>query len=213
MIYFKNYLKIDPPKYSNNTLIKEARMFNFKHLATIGLFFCLATHAQTEVSTSSHLEQTKAFEISYVKGKNNFGASFGGMYFLRDNIHLKLFTGYSKFSYKSYSENILNGGLELGITFWEGNTRSRNQLFSLFNFTALAGTDYELVKVTSDTVLIEEYPKHIYVYLGGNLEYSLSVSFGLSVFFKEFYAINGSKDKLGNWRYNLGVSLRYYIFR
>jgi hypothetical protein len=183
-----------------------------KILSTLGFFLCLSISAQTEVTTSSHTEGTKAIEFSYNKGKNHIATSFSGMYYYRDNIHLKLFVSLGKFSYKSYSEEILEVGSEVGITLWEGDTRGRNQFFSSFNLTPIGGFSYELLKGTSETILIDEYLKHFYVYLGGNLEYSLSESFGINLFLKEFYAVNGSKDKLGLWRYNFGVSLRYYMF-
>ncbi len=223
MFTFAPLLRKKPTKHLNAT-IKKYRTLGFrfavvlggiklKILSALGFFFCLSINSQTAVSTSSHIEETKAIEVSYIRGANNYGASISGMYYYRENLHLKLFGGFRNFEYKSYSEEILEAGAEIGYTLWEGDTRGRNQFFSLFNFTALGGLSYELVKVTSETTLIEEYPKHIFVYLGANLEYSLSESIGINIFFKEYYATNGSKDKLGNWRYDLGVGLRYYIFR
>jgi hypothetical protein len=196
----------------NESIVKNSPL-DFIFTVVLGFMACISINSQTAVSTSSHIEEIKAIEISYIKGENNYGASFSGMYYYRDNIHLKLFGGFRKLDYKSYSENILEAGAEVGYTLWEGDTRGRNQFFSFFNFTALGGFSYELVKVKSETNLIEEYPKHLYLYLGGNLEYSLSATIGVNLFFKEYYATNGSKDKLGNWRYNFGVGLRYYIFR
>ena len=223
MINFTRLLRIKPTKHFNTATIEKTGTLRFsfavvlrgklKILTAFGFFFCILLNAQTAVNTSSHLSETKALEVSYIKGPNNFGASFSGLYYYRENIHLKLFGGFRKLKYKSYSEQILETGAEIGYTLWEGDIRGRNQFFSLFNFTALAGLSYELVKVKSETKLIEEYPKHIYLYLGANLEYSLSEIIGINIFFKEYYATNGSKDKLGNWRYDFGVGLRYYIFR
>ena len=131
----------------------------------------------------------------------------------RENLHFKLYSAFRKFEYKTYSENIIEAGLEVGLTLWEGDVRGDYPFLGYFNVTPIMGAAIELVKVTSDVVLIEEYPKYIYVYLGGTLEYSLTESIGINVFFREYYAVNGSEEQLGNWRYDFGAGVRFYIFR
>ncbi|HAO13997.1 MAG TPA: hypothetical protein DDE71_00295 [Tenacibaculum sp.] len=193
----------------NSLLISSIKILIIKFL----YFFCLKTNGQTDVKSSSHIEETKATEFSFNAGSNHYGLNASLYYYYRENVHFKLYAGYRNFNYKSYSENILETGLEIGFTVWEGDPRGRNPFWGLFNFTPTLGTSIELVKATSKTTLIDDYPKHLFINAGGILEYSLNERLGINLSFREFYAINGSKDKLGRWRYDLGIALRYYIFR
>ena len=215
--------KENPTKQQSNAVKKHYGIQSFSPALLLGgakfrllvglLCFSLSTYAQTEIGSSSHIEGTKAVELTGNLGQNHKGAGLGLYYYPRDNMHIKIFGVYRKFNYKSYSENISEVGLEFGLTLLEGSPRDRNDFFGLFNITPFVGASIEVVKVTSTTQLIKEYPKHTFVYGGVALEYAVSEKIGLNLFFREFYAINGSEDKLGNWRYDYGVGLRYYIFQ
>ena len=184
-------------------------------LSLVGLFFSLKISSQAIVNSSSHTEETKSLEITFNSGENHLGLGAGFLYYYRENLHLKLYGVYRDFNYKSYSEQILEAGFETGITVFDGDPRGRYTFFNNFNFTITGGLSLELVKVTSQTILLEqeEYPNHFFVYLGSVLEYPLSESLGLNAFFRQYYATNGSREDLGNWRYDFGLGLRYYIFR
>ena len=145
-------------------------------------------------------------------GKNNIGYGAGLYYYVDNNIHLKFFGSLRKFEYLSYSEDITDFGLEVGVTLYEGDNRGRNSLLGGLNITPTFGISGEIVKVTSETIITDPYPKYFYVYLGGILEYTIHENVGINLFFREFYAVNGKKEELGNWRYDIGVGLRYYIF-
>ena len=97
----------------NSLLISSIKILIIKFL----YFFCLKTNGQTDVKSSSHIEETKATEFSFNAGSNHYGLNASLYYYYRENVHFKLYAGYRNFNYKSYSENILETGLEIGLLY------------------------------------------------------------------------------------------------
>lgn len=71
-----------------------------------------------------------------------------------------------------------------------------------FNLALLSGFAFENVKVTSKTQLINPYPKYLYFNIGTQLEFNMSDHLGILASFRQYYALNGSQKKLGNWKYD-----------
>lgn len=168
--------------------------------------------AQTQVLNSSHSKGFKAAEPYVLNGENTNGFGLNLLYYLKDNIHVKLLSSTKNFEYKSYKESIIESGLEMGLTYLEGDSRGRYSFLGFFNLTVTAGISLELVKVKSKTILLEDYPKHTFLHFGNIIEYSLLERVGITLNFRQLYALNGSEDLLGNWRYEASVGLRYYLF-
>ncbi len=162
------------------------------------------------MNITNHQKGNFSIEPAALIGKRNKGASLMFGYYVGDFAVIRAGATFRKFEYFSYTENILEGDLEFAYTVY--SPRYDDPFLHKFNFAAVGGVAYENVKVTSKTVLIDPYPKYIYGYLGGQLEFSFSDHFGLVAHFKQMYAFNGSKDKLGNWRYDYGIGLRYYLW-
>lgn len=181
------------------------------------VFFLLAgfslSSAQTAIYNSSHTKGFKAIEPAYYVGENGTAVGLSGLYYIKDNLHFKGFVQQKKFDYKTYSEKILESGLEAGMTVLEGNSRGRLAFFGFFNITITAGLSAEIVKVTSKTTLLEDYPKHTFLTGGVIIEYSASERIGITISGRQLYALNGDKNKLGRSRYDFGLGLRYYLFR
>lgn len=161
-------------------------------------------------NTTNHQKGNSSIEPFIKMGKKNQGVGLLFGYYINDYAVIRAGATFSKFKYFSYSENILEGDLEFAYTVY--SPRYDDPFLHKFNFATVAGVAYENVKVTSQTTLIDPYPKYIYGYLGGQLEFSFSDHFGLIGHFKQMYAFNGSKDKLGNWRYEYGLGIRYYLW-
>lgn len=168
--------------------------------------------AQTSIYNSSHTEGFKAIEAAYYTGENTTAVGLNAIYYIIDNLHVKGFVQQKKFDYKTYNEDILETGLEAGMTVLEGYSRGRFSLFGFFNITITAGVSTEIVKVKSKTTLINDYPKHLFLTGGTIIEYAASERIGLTISARQLYAINGDKNKLGYVRYDLGFGLRYYLF-
>ena len=169
--------------------------------------------AQTPVYNSSHSKGFKAIEPAYYIGEKTTAIGLSGLYYIKDNLHVKGLVQQKKFTHKTYSENILEAGLEAGMTILEGDSRGRFSFFGFFNMTLTAGISTEIVKVTSKTKLIENYPNYHFLTGGIIVEYSVSERIGITVSARQLYALNGAKDKLGHTRFDYGFGLRYYLFQ
>lgn len=159
---------------------------------------------------TSHIKRNFNIEGVVLKGENNYGGSLMFGYYIKDYWAIRSGTTYRKFKYKSYTEDILEGDLGVVYTFYRPKYDTR--FLSKLNVAAEVGGAFENVKVTSTTTLIDPYPKYIYVYGGLQLEYALNDHMGVVGHFRQFYAVNGSKDKLGNYRYDFGLGFRYYLW-
>lgn len=159
---------------------------------------------------TNHQRGNFSIEPSVAIGKNNKGLGLMFGYYVGDFFVIRAGATYRKFEYLSYKEDILEGDVEAAYTVY--SPRYDDPFLHKFNFALVAGFAYENVKVKSTTTLIDPYPKYIYAYGGGQLEFSFSEHFGLIGNFRQYYALNGSKDKLGNWRYDFGIGLRYYLW-
>ena len=159
---------------------------------------------------TSHIKGNFSIQSSGLLGKFNKGGSLMFGYYIEDYAVIRAGATFRKFDYRTYSENILEGDLEFAYTVY--SPRYDDRFLHKFNFATVGGFALENVKVTSKTVLINPYPKYIYFYLGGDLEFLISDNFGVVGHFKQMYALNGSKDKLGNWRYDYGLGMRFYLW-
>lgn len=157
---------------------------------------------------NNHYDRYMTIEPSFNIGKNNIGGGLMAGYYVMDNFLVRGGMIYRDFKYKSYSETIYEFNIEGAYTFYNPRYSSR---FRNFNFSAIAGIAGEVVKVTSDTKLIKDYPKLIYGTIGGEVEYTISDRLGILGHFKQYYAFNGSSDELGYTRFDTGIKLRYYI--
>lgn len=131
-------------------------------------------------------------------------------YYLSDYFVVRAGATYRKFKYHSYNENILEGNIEAAYTVLTPAYDDR--IFGKFNIATILGTAYENVKVTSVTTLIDPYPQYFYVYGGAQLEYTPSDKIGIVATFRQYYAVNGSKETIGNWRYDYGLGVRLYLW-
>lgn len=177
------------------------------------LFFLFQTiFFYSQKGTAKHYKQAITFEALASKGKHNFGPGIKIGYFIKDDQQVSIGGIYRFFKYKEYQENIIEPNIEYAYTFYAPDRY--NSAFRNFSFTAIGGAAVELVKIKSDMVLIEQdkYPKYAYVYLGLNNEFTLTEKLTLNLFARQFYALNGKKETLGNFRYDIGLSTRYYFY-
>lgn len=175
-------------------------------MCTVSLSFAQGGYG----NMTNHQKGNISIEPSVNIGKRNKGAGLMFGYYISDFFVVRAGATYRKFNYYSYSENILEANVELAYTVY--SPRYDDPFLHKFNLALSLGGAYENVKVTSKTVLIDPYPKYYYVYGGAQLEFTVSDHIGLIGNFRQFYAINGSKDKLGNWRYDYGLGFRYYLW-
>ena len=159
---------------------------------------------------TNHIKRNYSIEGIGLIGENNYGGSLMFGYYIQDYWVIRAGASYRKFEYKSYTEDILEG--DLGVAYTVYSPKYDNRFINQLNLAIEAGGTLENVKVTSTTTLIDPYPKYIYVYGGLQLEYGFSDHIGVVGHFRQFYAVNGSKEKLGNWRYDFGVGFRYYLW-
>ena len=159
---------------------------------------------------TNHQRGNLSIEPSVRIGENNKGLNLLFGYYLNDFLVVRAGATYRKFDYKSYNEDILEGNMEIVYTVY--SPRYDDPFLHKFNFATALGLAYENVKVTSNTSLIDPYPKYIYAYAGAQLEFTISDHIGLIGNFRQYYAVNGSKEKIGNWRYDYGVGFRYYLW-
>lgn len=152
----------------------------------------------------------KMVEATFNLGKNNIGGGLMVGYYIDEFMLIRAGGTFRQFEYKKYSENILEGDIDFVYTFY--SPRYADGFINKFNTAAVGGFAIENVKVTSKTELIDPYPRYYYFYLGGQAEYMISERFGVIGNFKQMYALNGSKEKIGNWRYDFGLSVRYYLW-
>lgn len=195
-------------------LLKHITYYYSKKLALFCFIAGFAlSNAQTAIYNSSHTKGFKAIEPAYYIGKNTTAVGLNALYYIKDNLHVKGFVQQKQFQYKTYNESILESGLEAGMTVLEGDSRGRFSLLGFFNISLTAGFSTEIVKVKSKTTLLDDYPKHLFFTGGTIIEYAASERIGLTISARQLYAINGDKNKLGHSRYDLGLGLRYYLFR
>ncbi|WP_153936955.1 hypothetical protein [Riemerella anatipestifer] len=160
---------------------------------------------------TSHRQYNFAIEPNINFGSRNVGGGLMVGYYIDDYMQIRGGGSYKSFEYKTYKEAILEANLDFLYTVH--TPRYRDDFFSNWNIAGIGGVAVEQVKVKSRTQLIDPYPKYFYFYLGGQAEYMLSDNWGLLTHLKQYYALNGSKEKIGNWRYEIGVSVRYYLWR
>jgi hypothetical protein len=159
---------------------------------------------------TNHQKGNFSIEPSVDIGKYNKGLGLMFGYYIGDFFSIRAGATFRKFEYRSYTEDILEGNLDFAYTVY--SPRYDDPFLHKFNFALMGGFAYENVKETSRTVLIDPYPKYIYFYGGGQLEFSASEKIGIVANFRQYYALNGSKDKLGNWRFDYGIGLRLYLW-
>lgn len=182
-----------------------------KTLLLYSLLICYQFSAQGGFNNlTSHVQRNMFVEGMGLMGRNNKGGSLKLGYYVADYWAIQAGAVYRKFNYKSYSENIIEG--DLGVAYTLYSPRYDGRFFQKFNLALELGGAFESVKVTSTTTLIDPYPKYIYVYGGTQIEYVVSEKVGVIGHARQFYAVNGSKDKLGNWRYDFGLGIRFYLW-
>lgn len=160
-------------------------------------------------STNQHIGNF-GVEAGPFIGENNIGGGLMFGYYVSNYAQVRAGGVFRKFNYKSYSEDILEANADFVYTFY--SPRYTDTFLHRFNTAALGGVAFEQVKVTSQTQLIDPYPKYLYFYLGGQLEFTASDHIGIIGNFRQYYALNGGKDKLGFWRYDYGLTIRYYFW-
>lgn len=159
---------------------------------------------------TNHQKGNYAIEPSFNMGKNNMGGQLMVGYYISDFFQVRLGATYRNFSYKVYKENILEGNIEAVYTFI--TPKYDTPFLHHFNIAGTFGIDYESVKVKSNHSLIDPYPQYLYLHIGPQLEFTASDRFGIVVHYKQYYAVNGKKETLGNWRYDYGIGIRYYFW-
>ncbi len=159
---------------------------------------------------TNHQRGNFGIEPSFVFGKNNLGGSLMFGYYIDDFWQIRGGATFRNFEYKSYTEKILEGNIDAVYTVY--SPRYDDPFLHKFNLALLGGFALENVKVTSKTQLINPYPKYVYLNMGTQLEFNLSDHLGALATFRQYYALNGSKEKLGNWRYDFSFGLRYYLW-
>lgn len=161
-------------------------------------------------NVTNHQKGNYSIEPALNIGEKNKGIGLMFGYYIADYLAIRAGATYRKFKYHSYKENILEGNIDFVFTPLTPEYDSR--IFRNFNVAVLLGVAYENVKVTSKTTLIDPYPKYFYVNGGVQVEYAISDYVGVVGNFRQYYAINGSKDELGNWRYDYGLGVRFYLW-
>lgn len=159
---------------------------------------------------SNHYESNKFIEPTVRIGKHNYGGGAFVGYYFTDRFFVRGGGIFRKFDYKSYSENIIEGDLDANYVILENDYTS--YYFSRYSIVGLAGFAAEKVKVTSETNIIDPYPSYMYAYVGGQVDVLLADNISLGLDFRQYYAINGSKDKLGVSRFDAGVSVKFHVF-
>jgi hypothetical protein len=170
----------------------------------------LAQNLFSQNESRNHYQGNFSLEALGSLGKNNVGGGVMAGYYFLDEQHIRIGGIYRNFEYKDYQENIIEANIDYGYTFLVPNRYDR--IFRNFYLTGVGGFAYELVKVKSKVTLIEPYPKYTYASLGINVEYSLSYNASLNLYARQFYALNGNTETLGKYRYDVGFSVKYYIF-
>ncbi|WP_123838408.1 hypothetical protein [Chryseobacterium oncorhynchi] len=160
---------------------------------------------------TNHQQGNYQIEPSVNIGKRNKGVGLMFGYYLNDFLVVRAGATYRKFQYRSYKEDILEGNIDVAYTVY--SPRYDDPFLHRFNFALMLGVAYESVKVKGQTILIDPYPQYFYVNGGGQLEFRFSDRIGLVGNFRQYYAVNGSKDKLGYWRFDYGIGVRYYLWR
>lgn len=184
----------------------KKKILNIITLFCVSFLFSQAGYG----NMTNHQRGNFGIEPSFNIGKNNLGAALMFGYYIDDFWQIRAGASYRNFEYRTYKENILEGNIDVVYTIY--SPRYDDPFLHKFNLALLSGFAFENVKVTSKTILIDPYPKYYYVYGGGQLEFTVSDHIGLIGNFRQFYAINGSKDKLGNWRFDYGLGIRYYLW-
>lgn len=159
---------------------------------------------------TSHQKGNMSIDASARLGANNQGINAMAGYYMADYFAIRAGATYRKFKYNSYKENILEANIEGAYTVL--NPKYDSRFFGNFNVVTLLGVAYENVKVTSTTTLIDPYPKYYYIYGGAQVEYTPSDKIGIVASFRQYYAVNGSEETLGNWRYDYGLGVRFYLW-
>lgn len=170
------------------------------------LFFSQARYN----NVTNHQKGNFSIEPALNIGEKNKGLGLMFGYYVADYIAVRAGATYRKFEYYSYKENILEGNIDVVYTPFTPEYDSR--LFRNFNGAILVGVAYENVKVTSRTTLIDPYPKYFYINAGAQLEYAISDYIGIVGNFRQYYSVNGSKELLGNWRFDYGLGVRIYLW-
>lgn len=160
---------------------------------------------------TNHQRGNFGIEPSFLIGKKNIGGSLMFGYYIDDFLQIRAGATYRNFEYKTYKEKILEGNIDLIYTIY--SPQYDDPFLHKFNFAMIAGVAFENVKVTGKTKLIEPYPKYFYFNAGGQLEFNVSDHLGIIGNFRQYIALNGSKEKLGFLRYDFGVGFRYYLWR
>lgn len=159
---------------------------------------------------TNHQRGNYSVEPSLNLGKKTIGAQLMVGYYLVDFLQVRLGATYRNFEHGVYKEQILEGNIEGVYTFLKPKYDS--PFLHYFNVAATFGLDYENVRVGSEHRLIEPYPAYLYIHAGPQLEFTASDRFGIVAHFKQYYALNGKKEILGNWRYDFGLGIRYYFW-
>lgn len=181
-----------------------------KKTLIILLFLGIKTAVYSQNTTLDKYKGAFTLDLQATLGKNNYGPGLMIGYFIDNDHQIRLGAKYKKFEFKDYQETILEGNLDYGYTFWAPPRFDR--LFRNFAFTAIAGVATEMVQVKSETFLIDPYPQYHYGYFGMNIEFGITKNLTINIEPKQYIALNGSKEKLGQYRYDLSFFLRYYLY-
>lgn len=172
-------------------------------------FLLFLNNMKAQITTVSKFKSVFTIEAIASIGASNYGPGAMLGYYIADEKSIRIGAVNRFFKYKDYSENILEINADynqaiLAIDRYDST-------FGRLSFSAFGGFALESVKVTSKTIIIEPYDKYYYAYVGINPEWTINDNLSFNLFLRQFYAINGKKETLGNYRYDAGVSLRYYF--
>lgn len=181
-------------------------------LFLLAVFISFLGFSQSGYSNmTNHQKGNYSIEPTVNIGKGNKGVGLMFGYYIGDYAVIRGGATYRKFEYRSYKEDILEGNIDFAYTVY--SPRYDDPFLHRLNLALVAGVAYETVKVKSKTILIDPYPQYFYFNMGAQLEFKLTDRMGLVGNFRQYYAINGSKEELGNWRFDYGLGIRYYLWR
>ena len=163
-----------------------------------------------QITVGSKYKSVITLEAIASVGANNYGPGAMLGYHISDEKAIRFGAINRSFKYKDYSENIVEINLDYTQAFFAFDRYDRT--LGRLSFSGIGGFALETVKTTSKTIIIEPYPKYYYAYVGINPEWTMSENWSINLFLRQFYAINGKKETLGKYRYDAGISLKYYFY-
>lgn len=175
------------------------------------IFFILfINNIKAQITVGSKYKSVFTLELLGSVGASNYGPGAMLGYYISDEKSIRFGAINRQFKYKDYSESILEFNVDYNQAILAIDRY--DEFLGRLSFSAFGGFALESVKVTSKTIIIEPYDKYYYAYIGINPEWTMSDNWSINLFARQYYAINGKKETLGNYRYDVGFSLRYYFY-